>query len=453
MKGNKSNSLKNLTKTICNTSYEDVPTAHFDQIKLSILDSLGVALMAKNTQDYKKIHEFYCSLGGGSSYVWGSNKKVSSLDATFLNIYAGHRNDFDNILYGTFGHPSVILYPALISVYDYMEISGERLLKSILIGLETMTTLGMSFGWSLKEKGFHPTSVLGGFAIASSLGWMLEYPDEKLRNAFGLVGASISGFKSSFGTLSKPYQVAVSGREALSATLLLHNGAELISEGKWLENLSLLSGVYENDWNYRGFGEPWILDEMNFLYKFYPCCGYFHHVMMEVSKILENTNEDREFVEKVHLILPEFIKNASMFDEPNNIDEAKFSILFNLALVLIYEDLTLELFTEREVQNPTVKRVMEKIEIKYIKDEDALNDKNQINGWVRLEYKSGQVLTGTIKLTDNGSEVDFNRIYEKFYQCARSSLTVKQIDKYVDYIMNIEKKDSQEWIRLQENFF
>lgn len=454
MKVNNFDHIMNLTNTIATTSNETVPCLNFEKVKISIIDTFGVALMARNTPDYKKILRFYSSFGKGSSYIWGSQQKLSPLDATFLNIYAGHRNDFDNILYGTFGHPSVILYPALFSVYDMMEeISGERLLKSVLIGLETMTTLGMSFGEGLKNQGFHPTSVLGGLSIAASVGWMLEFPEPKINNAFRFVGTSLSGFKSSFGTLSKPYQVAVSGREALSATLLLHNEDQIVSEGKWLENIMLLSKVKEQDLIYRKFGNPWILDEVNFLYKFYPCCGYFHQTMKGVSCILKKSKNNRNLIKKIHLILPEFIENANMFDIPSNIDESKFSILFNLALIIKYEDLTFEQFTEQEIQNLITKTVMRKIDIRYIKDEDALNNQGYINGWVRVEYEDGKIISDTILLTDNGSEMDFDKIYEKFYQSAKHSLKIEQIDKFVEYIMNFEKTDSQEWKRFQKDLF
>lgn len=453
MKENKSLSLINLTDTICNMNNKDIPNVHFEKIKLSILDTLGVALLAKNTPDFNKIHDFYSSFSRGNSIVWGSNHNISSLDATFLNIYAGHQIDFDNILYGTFGHPSVILYPALFSIYDEGKVTGEELLKSILIGLETMTTFGMNFGRDLQLKKFHPTAVLGGLAISSSIGWLLKFSDEMLLNAFELIGTSFSGFQSSFGSLSKPYQVAVSGREALSATLLIQSGLNFKTKENCIDNLSILSGVTKNDLGNRKFGNPWILDEVNFLYKYYPCCGYFHHTMDGISKLLKSTNIDREAIETIHLILPEFIKNASLYDNPENIEEAKFSILFNIALVLNYDQLSFVRFSDIEVKKPEIINAMKKIKIKYINDEDAYYNEDFIAGKVQVEYKNKQSFETSIKLTDNGSVHDFDRIYEKFYQCTNSILNTQQIDRYVDFIMNIETRDPKEWRNLQKELF
>lgn len=442
-------SINNLASSVNCCKHEDIPERFQKQIKFAILDTMAVALAAQSLSDVRQMNLLYAKQSVKDRNVWWNQLKASPLDATFLNAYASHRLDFDNILYNTFGHPAIMILPALFSVYDMFNFKGTDLINATMMGLETMSILGMEFGWGLKEQGFHPTPILGGLAATAATGWMLGFSENQLKSALTLAGTTVSGFKSSFGTVAKPYQIAVASRDSLAAALVVQKNPNLVLEEKWIDNLSLLSNVRQVDLKESKFGNPWVLDQCSFMFKYYPCCGYFHHTMNELRRVLEKSRKSRSELQKVKLTLPKVIGDASIYDVPVNFNESQFSMPFNAGLIIAHEELKIEHFSEDQIGNPNVLWAMGLLDIEYLENEACLTEEGLLKGWIQLHFSDGKTFSDNIILSDYGTGSDFERLQQKFLQCASGMLNETQANLFLEWVINLEQTDANDWRRLQ----
>ncbi|MFC5775859.1 MmgE/PrpD family protein [Ectobacillus antri] len=443
--GIKDNWTDDLTKVVTSWDYSNIPKNFNDQIKLAILDTLAVALAAQSLPDVQQMNFLYQGQSRGSGQLWWSQKKVSPLDAAFLNSYASHRLDFDCIMYGTYGHPTIMLLPVLSSMYSDLELNGEDLINATIIGLEFMSVIGSVFGESLRINRLHPTPILGGLASTAALGWMLNFSKKQMDSALSLTSSTVIGFKSSFGSIAKPYQVGMATRASLASAMTIFNNQEVNLQDTWLSNLKLISGNKFSNYPVKRFGDPWILNHFNFMFKYYPCCGYFHHAMNELQRVLHSSNVSFGNLYKVKLVLPRFIKDASIYERPKNFTESQFSIHFNAGLVIAFGEATLDYFTEEYVHDYHVLKAMNMIEIEYRENEDCINEENLFSGKAYLYTSSGEVFEDQLILSDYGTPTDFNRMIKKFTECANPYLTDVQISEFLELILNLEETISKDW--------
>ncbi|MGE7928333.1 MmgE/PrpD family protein [Lysinibacillus xylanilyticus] len=431
----------------------------YDKLKISIIDTLGVSLLGKKNLLYIKFYDFYNKNPQNSlfstSFIWGSKRKVSAIDATFLNTFAGHIEDFDNILYPTFGHPSVMLNPAMFSLYEYKESDGKRFLDALLIGIESMSYFGILFGEGLRNKKLHPTPIIGSLGVIASLGNYLDFSLEEYISGFNLVGTSFSGFQSSFGSELKSFQVASSASTALKAALYTHEGIYNSINYRFIDNLDLLSnskGEKDELIHMLTHSNSWILEDEDFLYKKFPCCGYFQHVMEGVYGVYNNSGNSISAIKKISLILPEYIGEANKFELPANTEEAKFSLKFNLALYLIYEDNYLGNFNYLSLKDEKVLNLMNQIDIEYKKNDLCVLE-NDIFGYVELHYYNDNVQIKNISLAKETNYSIESMIEEKFYHCASNILNYKEIQNILYLVKDFENTNSEDWKKIQNDIF
>lgn len=447
------NSMLKLEEKGCKEKY-------YDKLKLSIIDTLGVSLLGAENHTYKEfLGVISTKTSSEESFLWGSVNKVNAVEATFLNTLAGHIDDFDSILYSTFGHPTVMIVPALFSIYESKGGLGSELLDSLLVGIEIMSNFGELFGEGLRENKLHPTPILGSLGVVSSLGYFLKFNKEKYVTAFSLVGSYYSGFQNNFGTDLKPFQVAKAASNSVESTLYVYNGIKIQTGNNFIDNLVYLSDFNEKLYIPKKINEnycKWSLEEQDFMYKKFPCCGYFQHVIIGTYDFYKLNNLKYGLtikdIKKISLILPEYIKAFNKFEVPTKNEEARFSLKFNMALYLIYEKEYLGNFNLESFKNKEIINLIKKIEIVYKKDELCIYD-NDINGKVEISYSCFANLEQNISLAKENCFSDKEFIYEKFFECAKTKLSFKEIEKVLLFIDEFEKTDSYGWEKLQYDIF
>ena len=253
---------------------------------------MAAALAAQGLADVRQLTSVTAGLWPGSGSIWWNRATASMPDAAFVNAFASHCLDFDSVHYGAFGHPAVVILPALLAAFEVATGPGEDVICSYLVGAEVMAELAATFGLALQERGLHSTPILGCLAVAAALGWFLKLDQPGLESAFTLASVGASGFVSSFGSISKSYQVALACRNGLVAAQVARAGV-WVGGAAWLQNLVVLSGVLPQSAPIRPFGRPWAFEEVSTKFKRYPVCGYFQQVLdrLAVAAAVDSPNQ------------------------------------------------------------------------------------------------------------------------------------------------------------------
>ncbi len=207
---------KTLAERIAATRYEDLPPEAIYWCKVAVMDTVGVALAGSREPAPNLLHEVL-SPASGPSLVLGAGQRVPCLDAAHINGTAAHALDFDNTAAHFAGHISAVMVPALLAAGDAFNSSGRDLLLAHAVGYEAGCRIGRGVNVDLykSEKGWHPTSTLGVFAVAAACAKLLALDAAQTETALSIATSLAAGIKANFGTMTKPLQVGECARGGL----------------------------------------------------------------------------------------------------------------------------------------------------------------------------------------------------------------------------------------------
>ena len=112
-----------LADYVAGISLSKVPQRDIDVAKLAILDQIGVALAGVGEDPGVKVQAMVDRCTASEATVLGNPRKTSTWLAALVNGTLGHTLDFDDC--SSFGHPSVVLVPAMLATGETQNRSGR----------------------------------------------------------------------------------------------------------------------------------------------------------------------------------------------------------------------------------------------------------------------------------------------------------------------------------------
>ena len=128
-----------LAQHVAGIKLASVPQRDIDVAKLAILDQIGVALAGVGEDPGVKVQAMVDRCTASEATVLGNPRKTSTWLAALVNGTLGHTLDFDDC--SSFGHPSVVLVPAMLATGETQNRSGRELLEAYIAA-------GVALAWS-----------------------------------------------------------------------------------------------------------------------------------------------------------------------------------------------------------------------------------------------------------------------------------------------------------------
>ena len=154
---------------ITETKPSDIPDEVFEHAKIAFMDWLGVTLAGKDDPLVLKLIQYTDLLGGKEqATILGHGLKKSIAQAALINGAASHALDYDDTDMYFLGHPTVTLFPGLLSLGEFKGLSGEDLLTAYIVGLKAGKVIGAGAGNDHYMSGFHCTCTIGCLTSASA---------------------------------------------------------------------------------------------------------------------------------------------------------------------------------------------------------------------------------------------------------------------------------------------
>ena len=151
--------------------------------------------------------------------------RVGLLDAALHHGVAGHVLDFDDTNVGPLeGHPSAVMFPAVLSLAESHELSIGAVLDAYSAGVQVADQLGSRVSPEHYAAGWHATSTVGSIGAAAAGARLLALPNEGVGDAIALAATQLAGTRASFGTMAKPLQVGRGAATAVQAALVASVG-------------------------------------------------------------------------------------------------------------------------------------------------------------------------------------------------------------------------------------
>ncbi len=352
---------RSIAQFIVETTPENIPEDAYEQAKVAFLDWLSVLWAGKDEPLVAKLMALANLLGGHEqATIIGHGRKTNVSLAALMNGSASHALDYDDNLKAFSGHPSVTLFPALVSYSEWKEKSGMDFLTAYIIGLEVGSTIGTCMGF--KEHygvGWHGTSTIGRFAAAAACAHLLGLDEQQTLYALTIAGTQAAGLRRVFGTMCKPLHAGKASQIGLESALLAldgFTGVDDILEGP--HGFFQVLGGQENDAALEGLGKIWHIQNLS--QKFHASCLETHGAMEAAMSIVTKNNPPLNEIRFLTIRTTPICMNVAGIPEPNTGLEGKFSIPYCVANALLRGDTGPRAFADEGVKAPRNQAVYEK---------------------------------------------------------------------------------------------
>lgn len=354
--------LQNASRFIVDTRQQDLPHEVIEISKRAFIDYLGCGIAGSHQPVAEKTRRWSASGSSGPlCSVFGLQKRLPPVNAAFCNAVAGHALDFDDTSWTTIGHPTTVGAPVALAMGEATGASGLSVLKAYAAGVEVGHQLARHTMPETSEMGWHTTPVFGVPIAAATHGYLSDQQPETLTSGLGIALTRSAGFRGNFGSMTKPLHAGLatkSGMEAMELAALGITASPFAFEGT--DGFTSCFGGKANTAAIR-FGETWDLVESGLAFKRYPCCSGSHPAVDAMGQWVKDRDLFPDQIKSIRVGTSLLSPRELVNNHPRTPLEAKFSMEFALAAILLRRQLTLDEFTPEFVQSAPVQSLMKRI--------------------------------------------------------------------------------------------
>ena len=441
---------------VVKTRYQDLPPEVIELGKKSILDGIGLALAGSRAESALLVHQYLDSLGCNrpDAAVLGTAKRYPVRFAALANGIAIHADDFDDTqlavekdrVYGLLTHPTVSVLPPLLAHSETAPvtdpITGKAWMLAYHIGLEVETKLAEAISPRSYEDGFHTTGICGVFGSTAALAKVRALTAEQFGRAMGIAAAHSAGLRENFGTMTKPFtagHAAQSGVIAVDLAQLGWTAADAILEAE-RGFFHAYGGSYNPDAYMNKLGNPWTFATPGVSIKPFPSGSLTHPGMTEMLDLIRANDLKPEDVDTVDVGANHNNVNALMRHHPTTGLEAKFSMEYCMAVLLVHRKAGLAEFTNAAVNEPEVQAMLQRVNF-HIDAEAEAAGYDKMTTIVRIHLKNRRVISGRADF-GKGSPVNpmsYDEVAEKFRLCAEyAQWPQEKCSQIVEFVRSLE---------------
>ncbi len=419
---------------IAATKYSDIPPGVLELGKKSILDGLGLALAGSVAKSGKLVRRHLQGLGcaSGRASVIGSPLRVPTRFAAFANGTAIHADDYDDTqlavakdrVYGLLTHPTAPVLPAVLAVAEQTGRSGRDLLTAYNVGVEVECKIAEAINPRHYQHGFHSTATCGPFGSAAGLANLLGLSPEVSATALGMAGSLSAGLRENFGTMMKPFHA---GRAAESGVLAAEfAGLGFTATPTILEAprgfFRAAGGGYDEGAIRGKLGNPWTFADPGVSIKPHPSGSLTHPGMTLMLSLVQEHNILPEQVVQVKVGTNQNMPNALIHHRPRTELQAKFSMEFCMAILLLERKGGLNEFTDEIVNRSDVQVMIQKVEFGVHPEAEAAGY-DKMTTIIEITLTDGRRIGGRADFGKGSpaNPMSYDEAADKFRECATYS--------------------------------
>lgn len=375
-----------------------LPSAVVQSVGQRMVDTVGNCFGARREPFARATAQVVEEMGGqGQATAVGLNNRLPAANAALYNGTLAHGSDYDDTHYEGIIHASSVIIPTALAVGETVRASGAEVITAAAAGYEVACRLGAAAPGAFHARGFHATAVCGTLAAAVVAGKLLGLEPQRLAAAMGIAGSQAGGLFE--------YLADGSSVKRLHPGWAAHSGilAAMIARGGFTGPKTVLEGRHGL---YRTFLAPVEADlqrvvsklgvrweTMEISFKLFPCC-HFIQGCLESADALRDAVPALGAVERVvcHVptgVVPIVCEPVSEKLKPRTDYNAKFSLQFSVAAMLVEGQVNLATYTPTKLEDAAILNLTQRIE--YSPDPHTDYPRNY-PGRVQIYLHDGRVL-------------------------------------------------------------
>jgi 2-methylcitrate dehydratase PrpD len=425
--------------------------------KRSILDGIGLALAGNAAESGHIVRQYLQSLGcplDKGCTVIGTGLKVPARFAAFANGIAIHADDYDDTqlavakdrVYGLLTHPTAPALPPVLALGELGNRSGLDVLAAYQVAVEVETKVSEAINPRHYDHGFHSTATIGAIAAAAGAARMLGLDVEQTRRALGIGASQSAGLRENFGTMTKPFHPGRSAESGIVAAEFARLGWTatpiVLEAGRGF--FKAAGGGYDPAAIDGKLGAPWTFAMPGVSIKPHPSGSLTHPGMGLMLDLIRKHDIKPAQVAKVKVGTNRHMPNALIHHRPTDELQAKFSMEFCMAILLLERKAGLAEFTDKVVNRPDVRKMIEKIEFGVHPEAEAAGYE-KMTTIIDIELADGRRIGGRADFGKGSpaNPMSDEELSGKFRECAAwGKLPQASADKLVHMVFNLEKLKS-----------
>jgi 2-methylcitrate dehydratase PrpD len=415
-----------------------------------ITDNVGVMLAGSRTECVRKIKNFIIERKSvGSSSLLGFGLRVESSDAALVNGTAGHVDDYDDTqlpsspdrIYGLLTHPTTPVLAATLAVGEMVECTGREFLEAFIAGFEVECKIAEAIKPEHYKRGFHTTGTIGAFGACVASAKLLCLSEEELRCALGITASISSGIRANFGTMTKSLHVGRAASNGVFASILGSKGFtadKKALDGRW-GFMEILGQGADSERIIGKLGNPFALIQPGASIKMYPCGSLAQPSMDALLQIVDEQGVRQEDVREIRVRAGPNILEPLRYANPADELQAKFSLNFGLASILLRRRASLREYSTGFLNSDEMQQAMKKV--RTILDPEIVEmGTDKIRSIIEVELRNGRVFSKVAESARGTPEKPLQEaeVYAKFRECAGYSLDESEIETLFRKLQVIE---------------
>ena len=415
---------------VAETSLDAIPEAAIARGQAHMLDALGLALAGAAAPATVILRRRAERLGcAGAASVLGATLRTAPSLAALINGTAMHVDNFDDTSPQPSPdrnggiHATAAVLPAALAVAEARGLSGRALSEAFHVGIEVACKLNHAIGQRHYADGFHVTGTLGIFGAVAAAARLLGLDEDGIGHALAAATARAGGLRANFGAMVEQMHTGFAAEGGIAAAELAADGATgaadiIETRFGWFQ---AAAGGFLPEAIDGKLGAPWAIVDPGAWIKPYPSGSLTHPAMTLLSDMMEQHGFSGADVATVTVTTNRRLANTLIHNRPADAMQARFSMPFGLAALLVAGRAGLAEFTDDFVNRPEVRAMMERID--YRTYETVEPGFTNVTSFVAVTLADGAVHEGRADFARGSSAapMSWGDVTAKFLGCAAAA--------------------------------
>jgi 2-methylcitrate dehydratase PrpD len=271
------------------------------------------------------------------------------------------------------------------------------------------------------QAGFHSTATCGSIGAAAGAAKLLGLDRETTRRAVSIGATQAGGLRENFGTMTKPFHAGRAAENGVVAAELAALAFTASPNGLEADRgfFRAAGGGFSPEMIEGKLGDPWTFHCPGVSIKPHPSGSLTHPGMAVMMDLIRKHDIRPERVKRVAVGTNHNMPNALIHHKPKNELQAKFSMEFCMAILLLERKGGLEQFTDAVVNRPDVQAMIRKVDFGVHPEAEAAGF-DKMATIIEVELDDGKVLEGRADFGKGSpaNPMSDEELAEKFRQCA-----------------------------------
>ena len=296
------------------------------------------------------------------------------------------------------------------------------------------------------QHGFHSTATCGTLASASATAKLHRLDLETTLRALAIAASQSAGLRENFGTMTKPFHAGRAAESGLVAADFARRG--WTATDRILESprgfFQAHGGGYMLEAIQGKLGNPWTFIEPGVSIKPHPSGSLTHPGMTKMIELIRGSDIKPDQVDRIDVGTNHNMPNALIHHRPTDELQAKFSMEFCMAILVLRRRGGLPEFTDEVVNRPDVREMIGKVHFGVHAEAEAAGY-DKMTTIIDIHLRDGRTISGRADFGKGSpsNPMSYDEVADKFRECAEfARWDESSAEQIVETVRKLETLDS-----------